>query len=154
MIHNHEISNRNLHPMMQAQLLMAVNLAEQIGPLPADSLNGVWVRVTAPKVTDTPARKEGVDFLPGFAPGLHFGLMTVNRYVDNPDNRRKDRVNAVYFKIKDFARGNGLKPYGWTNLRPSQLTGFVVTGVMIPEVEAEMATKALAEAASQTPSGV
>ena len=47
--------------------------------------------------------------------------------------------------------GNGLRPFGFTNLRPEQITGFMVTGIVTPKVEPEMATKALAEAASSTP---
>ena len=151
MIGTHEIVNRNLHPMMQAQMLLAANTAEAGAE--------VTVCVTAPKVTDTPPRigtaSGGQDFLslPGVGPETHIGPMTVHRYVDNPENRRKERVGGVYFKVRSVTRANGLRPFGWVNLRPEQITGFMVLGVITPSEE-EMATRRLAEAAAaQAPQG-
>ena len=156
MIGTHELNfNKTLHPMMRSQMAQAANLAQVVPPRKG-SMEGVWVQVNAPKVTDTPARQSPRDFvaLPGFAPDAHFGILSVERYVDNPDNRRKDRVGEVYFKIRDFTRGNGMDPYGFTNLRPEQITGFVIRAFVTPSEEV-MATRALAEAAAaQTPQGV
>jgi hypothetical protein len=156
MIYTHEIVNRNLSPMALGQLFMALNLAEQGAT--------VTVYLTAPKVTETKPRiGGGVDFvsIPGLAPDAQIGTLTVHRYVDNPANRREDRVNAVYFKVKSITRANGFRDHGFTNLRPSQITSFTVLGLDTYKAERqaeaeieEMATKALAEAASQTPSGV
>jgi hypothetical protein len=148
MIFTHEIVNRNLHPMMQCAMLMAANMAEQGAE--------VTVCLTAPKVTETAPRVgNGQDYmsLPGVSPETQIGPMSVHRYVDNPDNRRKGRVGQVYFKVRSITRANGLRPYGWTNLRPSQITGFMVLGVVTPEPTEELATRALGEAATQAPQG-
>lgn len=147
MIYTHELDTPNLHPMVACQFLLALNMAEQGAE--------VTVCLTAPKVTDTAPRQSPQDYLtlPGIAPGTQIGPMTVHRYVDNSENRRLGRVGAVYVKIRSITRANGLRPYGWTNLRPSQITGFMVLGVQTP-TEEQLATRALGEAAAQTPQGV
>jgi hypothetical protein len=141
MIYKHELkAAKGLHPLMRAQLLLAA-ISIEAGAI-------VHVHATAPKVTDTPARVGGgQDFLtiPGISPDAQIGPMTLHRYVDNADNRRQDRVNEIYLKIRSITRANGFDPFGFTNLRLSQLTGFVVVGVETPEPE--MATAALAQAA-------
>lgn len=150
MIGTHEIVNRNLHPMMLCQMLMAANMAEAGAE--------VTVHLTAPKVTDTAPRVgNGQDYvsLPGLSAETQIGPMTVHRYVDNAKNRREERVGAVYFKVRSVTRANGLQPFGWVNLRPSQITGFAVLGIVTPSEE-EMATRRLAEAAqaeAQAPQG-
>ena len=68
------------------------------------------------------------------------------------ENRRLGRVGEVYIKIRSITRGNGLRPYGFTNLRLSQITGFMVTGIVTPSEET-LATRALAQAAAQAPQG-
>jgi len=141
-------TQKTLHPMMQCQLLMAMNMAEAGAE--------VTVCLTAPKVTDAPPRQSPQDYLtvPGISPDTQIGPMTVCRYVDNTDNRRKERVGGVYLKIRSVTRANGLNPYGWTNVRLEQITGFMVLGVVTP-TEEQMAMRALAvAAAAQTPSGV
>lgn len=147
MIATHELNfHHSLHPMVRCAVLMAANMAVQGAE--------VTVCLTAPKVTDTPARKSPQEFLtlPGVAPDCQIGPMTVHRYVDNSENRRLGRVGRPYFKVRSITRANGLDPYGWTNVRPEQITGFMVLGVVTP-TEEQMATRALAEAA-QTPQGV
>jgi len=142
MIHATEIVNRNLHPMQQAQLLMALNMVEQGA--------SITVCLTAPKVTDTPPRiGDGKDYvsLPGISPETQIGTLSVHRYVDNRENQKLERVGAVYFKVKSITRANGLRPYGFANLRPSQLTGFMVLGIETHEEQEQLATAALAEAA-------
>lgn len=149
MIGLHEIVNRNLHPMMQAQMLMAA--------LSAEAGAEVTVYLTAPKVTDAPPRigtaSGGQDYLtiPGLTTETHIGPVTVHRYVDNAQNRREERVGRVYFKVRSVTRANGLLPFGWVNLRPEQITGFTVLGIVTPSEE-ELAMRALAEAA-QAPQG-
>jgi hypothetical protein len=156
MIYTHEISNPTLCPMALGQLFMALNLAEAGA--------SVTVYLTAPKVTDTKPRiGGGVDFLtiPGMSPDAQMGPLTVHRYVDNRENQKLDRVNAVYFKVKSITRANGFRDHGYANLRPSQITSFQVMGFDTyraeKAAEAEMAILALAQAAeasAQTPSGV
>jgi hypothetical protein len=150
MIGTHEIVNRNLHPIQACSLLMAANMAEAGAE--------VTVCMTVPKVTDAaPRQGNGVDFLslPGIAPDAQIGPMTVHRYVDNAKNRREERVGQVYFKVRSITRANGLRPFGWTNVRPEQITGFMLLGIVTP-TEEQMATRALAEAAAaqaQAPQG-
>jgi hypothetical protein len=144
MIYENELVNDNLHPMMQAQLLMAANMAE-LG-------STVTVCLTAPKVTDGKPRIAGKDYmgLPGVAPGTQIGPLEVHRYVDNPGNRKLDRVNGVYFKVRSVTRANGKQPFGWTAVRPHDITGFMILGVETGDSQdAELATRSLAEAASQ-----
>ena len=142
MIQIHEICNTHLHPTVLAQLIMVANMADMGAE--------VTVCVMAPKVTDAPARETPQDYLPlpGVSPQCQIGPLSVHRYVDNTENRRLDRVGGVYFKIRSVTRANGLRPYGWTNLRPEQITGFMLLGMRIPSEE-ELATRALGEAAQQ-----
>lgn len=151
MIYVHELINRNLNPMEQCALFMALNTAAEGA--------SVTVYLTAPKVTNTAPRIADVNYvaIPGLDPSAQIGTLSVKRYVDNADNRRQERVNEVYFKIKSVTRADGFRDHGWANLRPSQITSFKILGVNTARVEteaAEMATVALAKAAqaqAQTP---
>ena len=149
MIGTHELTlSRALHPTMQCAFLMALNMIEQGAE--------VTVCLTAPKATDTPPRiGGGQDYLslPGVSPDCQIGPMSLHRYVDNPDNRRKERVDQIYVKIRSITRANGLLPHGWTNVRMEQITGFMVLGVRTPSEE-ELATRALGEAATAVPTKV
>jgi len=141
MIYANEIDKSSqLHPIMQMAIFNAAVAAEQG--------HEVWVCLTAPKVTDTPPRQgNGQDYLtlPGVSSATQIGTLSVHRYVDNAENRRLDRVDDLYFKVKSITRANGMRPYGWTNVRPSQITGFMQLGVVSPRPETEMPTRALAE---------
>jgi len=140
-------TQKTLHPMVQCQLLMAMNMAEAGAE--------VTVCLTAPKMTDAEPRQSPQDYLtlPGIAPDAQIGPVSVHRYVDNRENQRLDRVGAIYLKVRSITRANGLNPYGWTNVRLEQITGFMVLGVVTP-TEEQMAMRALAQAAAQTPQGV
>lgn len=144
MIFTHELAIGELHPMMQAQLLMAATMVEQG--------HKVTVCLTAPKVTDAPPRIGGKDYmtLPGVSSDCQIGPLEVHRYVDNRDNQKLDRVGHVYFKVRSITRANGLRPFGWAGVRPSQITGFMILGIETPEPESESAMTALAQAAQVT----
>jgi hypothetical protein len=145
MIRIQEIENKHLHPMQHAQLVMAVNMVE----LGAE----VWVSLTAPKTGDSKPRIAGKDYiaLPGIAPDAQIGTLHVDRYVDNPSNRRIGRVGEIKLLVNSITRCNGRDPKRPTGVRVADITGFMVMGFYTPE---EMATEALARAATQTPSGV
>lgn len=145
MIYTQDLTTRGLTPMMQAELLLCC-LAVEAGAR-------VTVKVTVPKVTEAKPRIGGKDFVEtGLPSDLHIGPLEVHRYVDNRDNQKLDRVGAVYLKVRSITRANGLRDFGWVTMRPSDLTSFVRLGISTPDPE--LATKALAEAANQTPSGV
>jgi len=141
MIYTNDIStDSQLHPLVQLALFNAAVAAE--------AGHTVTVCLTAPKVTDTAPRiGGGQDYmsLPGVSPETQIGTLSVHRYVDNAGNRKLDRVDGLYFKVKSITRANGFRPYGWASIRPSQITGFMQLGVESPEPE--MATAALAQAA-------
>ena len=143
MIYTNDIStDSQLHPLVQLALFNAAVAAE--------AGHTVTVCLTAPKVTDTAPRiGGGQDYmsLPGVSPETQIGTLSVHRYVDNAGNRKLDRVDGLYFKVKSITRANGLRPYGFANLRPSQLTGFMVLGIETHEEQEQLATAALAEAA-------
>jgi hypothetical protein len=146
MIYPHEITNKHMSPFMRGQLLMAAQSVE--------SGHTLWVHLTAPKQGDTNPRVSGKDYvgLPGISPDTQIGPMAVHRYVDNRDNQKLDRVNLVYFKVRSITRANGLQPFGWTGVRPADITGFKILGIESPD---PMATEALGQAAAaQTPQGV
>jgi len=142
-----EIKN-TLHPLMQAQLLMAVNMTDQG--------HKVTVCLTAPKVGPGKPRIGGGHnyiTLPGVSSDCQIGPLEVHRYVDNRDNQKRDRVGGIYLKVRSITRANGLLPFGWTGVKPIEITGFAILGIETPEPK--LATQALAEAATaQTPTGV
>lgn len=143
MIQTTELSHIRIHPTQRAALLMAATLAEQGAT--------VTVSLNARKATDTPERRPDADFVQASAsvPGdLHIGEFFVKRRVDNAKNRRDGTVGTLYFLVKDVLRADGFQPFGWTNVRPEEITAFKVLGVVTPEPqpEAEMATVALAQA--------
>ena len=136
MIYAHELTNRNLHPMVQATLLMAANMIEQGAE--------VTVCLTAPKVTDTAPRiGGGQDYLtlPGIAPDAQIGPMTVHRYVDNPENRRE-----VLLGLTDAGRRLVRRV---TAARRSEITRIVAAMPETRRDELVMAMRAFAEAAHE-----
>lgn len=137
MIYPHEVANKDLPPFVQAQVLMAATMVEQG--------HAVQVCLTAPKKGDTPPRVGGRDYiaLPGVSSDCQMGPLEIHRYVDNRDNQKLDRVNAVYFKVRSITRANGFRPFGWAGVRPADITGFVILGIESPD---PMATEALAQA--------
>jgi hypothetical protein len=142
MILTHELDAVRIHPTLKALLFMAANLVEQGAT--------VTVSLSAPKVTDAPARRPDVDFVPAsesLPRDLHVGALEVHRYVDNPKNRREDRVGHLFFKVRDVLRADGFRPFGWVSVRPADITSFKVLGFYTPKPEAEMTTVALAPAA-------
>lgn len=145
MIYPHELTNKHLSPVMQAQVLMAASMVEQG--------HKVTVCLTAPKQGISTPRVSGKDYvgLPGVSSDCQIGPLEVHRYVDNRENQKLDRVNLVHFKVRSITRANGMRPFGWTGVRPSDITGFEILGIESPD---PMATEALAQAAAQTPQGV
>jgi hypothetical protein len=145
MIYTQDLPTRSLSPMETAELLLSC--------LAAEAGARVTVKVTVPKVTEATPRIGGKDYVEtGLPSDLHIGPLEVHRYVDNRDNQKLNRVGAVYLKVRSVTRANGLREFGWVTMRPADITSFKRLGISTPDPE--LATKALAEAATQTPSGV
>jgi hypothetical protein len=144
MIRIQDIVNSHLHPMQHAQLVMAVNMAEAGAE--------VWVSLTAPKTGDSKPRVAGKDYvaLPGISPQAQIGTLHVDRYVDNPSNRRIGRAGQIKLLVNSITRANGRDPKRPTGVRVMDITSFAILGFYTPETE--MATEALGRAA-QAPQG-
>jgi len=98
----------------------------------------VTVALRARKATDTTPRIAGSDYVDvGLPRDLHIGQLSVHRYVDSAENRRKDRVGRIYLKIRSVLRADGLTPYGWVNVRIEEITSFSILGVEEPEAPPE-----------------
>jgi hypothetical protein len=124
MIHQHNINPPHLDQATKAALVTAANSV----------LSGaakVTVSMTYRKQTKTRARIAGEDYvaMPGVSMEAQTGSLMVHRRVDNKANRRKGVVGEVYFKIKSVTRADGVESFGYTNVRPEGITGFVVLGV-------------------------
>lgn len=118
-----ELNCARLCPKQASHLLTIVNAI--IG-----GLGDAQVCLTYKKQTEGDSRIEGRDFvpMPGIAPETLIGPLLVCTYVDNPANRKLDRVGQTYLKIKSLTRANGINPYGWANVRPEGITSFSVLG--------------------------
>jgi hypothetical protein len=118
-----EIEAPNLNILQFQALLTTVNAV-------GAGLGQATVAVTYPKQTDEKPRIAGEHYvgIPGIAPDVLLGSLSVHRRVDNPANRRAGVVGKVYLKVASVTRGNGVKPVGFANVRPEGLRSFVVTG--------------------------
>lgn len=140
MIQQHEVKTPNLDTMGRFALLSAANAA-------AAGAAEVTVSVTYDKQTDTKPRIAGEDYveMPGVGSEVQTGTLMVRRRVDNPFNRRKGVAGQVYFKIKSVTRANGEEAFGYTNVRPEGLTGFVILGIRALNAEPQTPKQSEAE---------
>jgi hypothetical protein len=124
MIQIHELNTPNLTPVAKAALVTAINTVEQ-------GLAEVTVSLTYSKQTDTRPRIAGEDYvaMPGVTQEAQTGRLTVARYTDNRQNRKLGRVGKVWLQVKSTTRSDGVEGFGYTRMRPSGITGFVVLGV-------------------------
>ena len=139
-----EISTPNLSAAEANTLLTTLNAVEQ-------DLVFATVSVTYRKQTKTKARKAGEDYvaMPGVSMEAQTGTLSVLRRVDNKANRRKGVVGEIYMKIKSVTRADGVESFGWTNVRPSGLTAFVILGLEERDLEAEAEAQRNREATAQ-----
>jgi hypothetical protein len=132
MIQQNDISTPALDQASKDALVTAANTV-------LEGLAEVTVSMTYRKQTNTRARIAGEDYvaMPGVSMEAQTGTLIVHRRVDNPANRRKGVVGEVYFKIKSVTRADGVEAFGYTNVRPEGITGFVVLGMkaITPEPE-------------------
>ena len=124
MIQQNELKTPHLNPVSAAALLTAVNTVDQ-------GLARVKVSMTYRKQTKTRPRIAGEDYvsMPGVSHESQTGSLRVFRRVDNPANRRNGVVGQLYLKVTSVTRADGVKGFGYTNIRPEGITGFVVLGL-------------------------
>lgn len=139
-----EIATPNLSAAEANTLLTTINAVEQ-------DLVVATVSVTYKKQTKTKPRKAGEDYvaMPGVSMEAQTGTMSVHRRVDNKANLRKGVVGEIYLKIKSVTRADGVESFGWTNVRPSGLTAFVILGLAERDLEAEAEAKTRLETQRQ-----
>jgi hypothetical protein len=123
MIQPNELHTPNLTPVARAALVTAANAVEM-------GLAEVTVAMTYRKQTKTRPRVAGEDYvaMPGVSCEAQAGTLMVERFVDNPANRKAQRAGKVYFKIRSTTRADGSEPIGFTNIRPEGITAFAVLG--------------------------
>jgi hypothetical protein len=124
MISQNQVNTPHLNEQTKAVLVTALHSV-------ADGLAKVTVSMTYNKQTKTKARLAGEDYvaMPGVSHEAQTGTLSVHSRVDNKANRRKGVVGQIYLKIKSVTRANGVESFGYTNVRPEGITGFVVLGV-------------------------
>ena len=124
-----EIQNPHLNAIQTVALVLAMNTAIR------DEI-AVHVSLTYPKQTDSKPSIAGVDYvkLPGVSPYAQIGTLTVDRYVDNRENRKLERVRKPYIRVNSVTRGDGLNPRRPRSIRPNGITEFAVTG-LLPKAE-------------------
>lgn len=123
MIQSTELHTPHLTRLAHAALLTAANATEQ-------GFAEVTVSMTYRKQTDTKPRIAGEDYvgMPGVTQEAQAGILVVERYVDNKQNRKLARVGKVYFRVRSMTRADGANPIGYTHMRPEGITAFVVLG--------------------------
>ena len=129
------VKTPNLSPRARAQFLMAV----------LNTLSGgvvVTVAITYDNQTDGKRRIAGEDFqaIPGVDPRVQLGTLSAHFRVDNQVNQRAGTVGELYVKVCSLTRGNGVRPYGYTALRPEGIEEFNVLGfIQVQQAPAEQA---------------
>ncbi len=61
-------------------------------------------------------------------PRVQLGTLSVHFRVDNKVNQKAGTVGDLYVKVCSLTRGNGVRPYGFTALRPEGIEEFTVLG--------------------------
>lgn len=119
----HEISTPHLSPAQRAVLVTAIAAAEQ----------GLEVRIalTYSKQTSARPRIAGEDYLalPGVSPEAQMGVLRVKRYTASKANVRSGKAGKIYLLVESLTRGDGLKPVGYTAMRPEGIKEFTVVAV-------------------------
>lgn len=123
MIQSTELHTPHLNLVAHAALLTAANATEM-------GFAEVTVAMTYRKQTDTKPRIAGEDYvsMPGVVNEAQTGILVVERYVDNKQNRKLQRVGRVYFRVRSVTRADGATPAGYTHMRPEGLTAFAILG--------------------------
>lgn len=119
----HQIKTPHLSLLERQALLMSMTSV-------LAGLGDVFVSLTYNKQTETRPRIAGKDYvaMPGVRHEAQIGKLVVCQYVDNPANRRLNRVGKFYLKVETMTRADGTTPHGYANMRPEGITAFALTG--------------------------
>lgn len=139
MIYMHELNTPNLSFDQQAKLAALLSMV-------SGGYAKIQLSLTYTKQTETKRRIAGQHYqaLPGVSFESQIGEVTVHRHVDNPENRRKQRVGRVYLRVKSITRMpiNGqMGEVGYTNIRPEGIMAYAVTAYALTQPQQQAVTQ-------------